>query len=357
MLKNTCLLLLTSLPSLAFAEDSECCVALLPPEPIESCQVPVGYFYPAQYSFGECGWDISISGEFIYWEIDRDSVTSVGSLVTLENNGTFRDQKTLVHHQGYRPGFKVAAGIGLPGCDDWKLDVEYTWFHHRSTNHYNASAAQFITLPILTAIFDIPALLAYRASSAKSEIEFNLDFISGVVGRAFYLSQRLIVDAGVGLKAWWSKLDSDLTYTALVGGAISTQRSESGLWGIGPYVSAQIKGLLWCGTYLYGKVGVWNSYMRFNKHKILNNYQLARPFAPFVNEETNPSSYYFVNLFYEGALGLGWGTYLCDCDYHIDFLVGYDMMTTYTRAFIVTSGDTHKEFYYQGLFVKAQFDF
>lgn len=357
MLKNSWLLLIASLPSLAYAEDSQCCEAFLPPEPIGSCQVPVGYFYPAQYSFGDCGLDISVSGEFIYWEVNRDSVTTVGALVTLENNGLLRDQKTLVHHQGYRPGFKIAAGIGLPGCDAWKLDVEYTWFHHKSTNHFTATAAEFITLPLLTAIFDIPALFIYRASSAKSEIEFNLDFLTGVVGRTFYLSQRLIVDAGVGLKSLWSNLDSHLTYTPSAGGLLSTQASKSGLWGIGPYVSAQIKGLLWCGTYLYGKAGIWTSYLNFNKHKIQNNYNVSLPFPSFINVETNPRSYYFVNLFYEGALGLGWGTYLCDCDYHIDLLVGYDMMTTYTRAFIVTSGDTLKEFYYQGLFVKAQFDF
>lgn len=353
MLKNRWILLLASLPSLAYSEDSQCCEPFLPPEPIESCQVPVGYFYPAQYTFGDCGLDISISGEFIYWELNRDSLTNVGTLVTPVNNGLQNNQRILVHHQGYRPGFKVAAGVGLPGCDDWKLDVEYTWFHHTTTNHFNTSGGNYITLPLITDIF-APALFAYRASSAKSELKFNLDFITGVVGRTFYLSQRLIVNAGVGLKAWWSDLQSNLTYVPLLGGAISTQRSKSGLWGIGPYVTAEIKGLLWCGTYFYGKAGVWPNYTRFNKHRIDSNYQL---FAPFVNVETNPTFHYVTQLFYEGAAGLGWGTYLCDCDYHVDFLVGYDMMTTYVRAFIVTAGDTHREFYYQGLFVKAQLDF
>lgn len=352
MLKKAYLLLLASVPSIAYTNsDVECCDPFLPPQPIESCQVPVGYFYPAQYTFGDCGFDISLSGEFIYWEVNRDSVSEVGTKID-NFFGIDQVQTPLVHHQGYRPGFKVAAGVGLPGCDDWKLDVEYTWFHHRSSNRFFASAGGIIQQPFVS-LFIQPALFGFQASSAKSVLKFDLDFIHGVVGRAFYLSQRLIVNAGLGLKAWWSSLHSDLFYFLPDNGTVSTNRTKSGLWGIGPYVTAQIKGLLWCGTYLYGKAAVWPNYTRFNKFRA----QLNFPTFLINSTEKMRKSYYNTQLMYEGSIGLGWGTYLCNCDYHIDLLIGYDMMTTYVRTFSVTAGDPHREFYYQGLSVKAQFDF
>jgi hypothetical protein len=365
MLKIACFLFLASLPSIAYTNSEvdtpQCCDPFLPPAPIESCQVPVGYFYPAQYTFGDCGLDISVSGEFIYWEVNRDSLSEYGAKVDILNNGNEQIQHALLHHQGYRPGFKVAAGMGLPGCDAWKLDVEYTWFHHTSTNNVRASENGFISLPFFQLLFN-PARFFFRASSVKSVVKFNLDFLHGIVGRTFYLTQRFIVNANVGLKSWWSEFDSNSFFNTPEG-TQAALRSKSGCWGIGPYVTAQIKGLLWCGTYLFGKAGVWPNYTRFNKFSVVNSVPaFAIPFPPFevppfTNTERNPTYYYVTQLFYEGGIGLGWGTYLCDCDYHIDLLIGYDMMTTYVRAFSITSGDTHKEFYYQGLSVKAQFDF
>ncbi|MBS0628860.1 MAG: hypothetical protein JSS30_01390 [Verrucomicrobia bacterium] len=360
MFKSAYLLLLSGLPSLVYSncEANQCCDPFTPPEPLESCQLPVGYFYPAQYTFGDCGFDISLSGEFIYWELNRDSTTQVGTKVDLLNDGTRQEQKMLYHQQGYRPGFKVAAGIGLPGCDAWTIDLEYTWFHHHSTNTFRASENGYIQVPLTSLFFD-PILFFYNAQSVRSVLKFNLDFLQGTLGRAFYISKRLIIDAGVGAKSWWTSFRSDLLYN-LPNGSQLTSLTKSGVWGIGPYVTANIKGLLWCGTYLYGKAGIWITYTRFDKIKAETNVpNLTAPFVVpgFNNNQRLNHFVYTTNLFYEGGIGLGWGTYLCDCNYHIDFLVGYEMMTNYIKAVVTLLSDPQYEFYYQGLSVKAQFDF
>jgi len=354
MLKNAYLLLLAGLPSLAYTGDQmdQCCDVLVPPAPIESCQVPVGYFYPAQYLFGDCVFDISISGQFIYWELNRDSTTQIGTSVAVSNNGLRRDGRDLIHYQGYRPGFRVAAGIGLPGCDNWKVDLEYTRFHHTSTNRFFAPEGGFIEQPFVST-FLTPAFFGFQADFAQSTLKFDLDFLLGTVGRAFILSQRLIVNAGVGLKGWWSTLESDLFYSAPDTSEL-TSITNSKVWGLGPYVLAEIKGLLWCGTYLYGKAGVWVPYTRFTKLRAETNAPVIGLFDA-VSKIEKPV--FTTNLFYEGAVGLGWGTYLCSCNYHMDFLVGYEIMTNYNKAVIVAATDPHYEFYYQGLIVKAQFDF
>lgn len=357
MLKNSCFLLLASLPSLASAngEVAQCCDSLLPPEPIESCQVPVGYFYPAQYTLGNCGIDISVSGEFIYWEVNRDSSANIGTKTDNINNGNTQIQTPLIHQQGYRPGFKVAAGMGLPGCDAWKIDVEYTWFHHTTTTHFRASQDGFIQPQTLSGFIDLRYLF-FAGNALKSVLKFDLDFIQGTLGRTFYLGERLIVNAGSGLKAWWSSLHSDLTYFAFFDGPPLIERTKSSLWGIGPNITAQIKGVLWCGTYFYGKAGVWIPYTRHHKLQIDTN--IPQTLLPPLNQDIKLDKFvYTTQLFYEGGVGLGWGTYLCNCDYHIDLLIGYDMMTNYIKAILLPIGDPHYEFYYQGLSVKAQFDF
>lgn len=352
MLKKTTIVLAASLSILGYCDeydDGQCC-PLTPPDPVESCQLPVGYFYPAQYLFGDCCMDIYAAGEFIYWELNQDSFAFVGRKNIINATGGV-DITTLVHNQRYQPGFKVAIGMGFPGIDNWNVELEYTWFHHTSTNHFNAPANGFIQPPFPADLFN-PALFGLGADSLRSKRKFDLDFIHAIMGRPFYLSQRLIVSAGVGLKGWWSKLDTDLLFT-IPGGFQGTQLTKNTLWGIGPYVQADIKALVWCGAYLFGKAGVWPTYTRFTKMQIDNNF----PTADVINIEKVGHFTYIAQLFYSGQIGLGWGTYFCDCGYHLDFRIGYDMMTNYIRGTTITSGQAFREFYYQGLSIKAQFDF
>lgn len=360
MLKNSFILLAASLPIIGYSDDTvdsgQSCCPLIPSEPVESCQLPVGYFWPAQYTFGDCCAEISVSGQFLYWEVNRDSECSLGTKNEFVNNGLAQVQTTLVHHQGYRPGFKVAVGMGIPQFDNWEFNAEYTWFHHESTNHFTTTPNGFITVGNFLFTADPPLFVNSPASSLRSKVLFNLDFLQATVGRSMYLSQRWMINLSVGLKSWWSSLHTDLRFN-LLSGLPGTQLTKSNLWGIGPYAKIQLKALLWCGVYAYGGAGIWPPYTRFTKLHTNTNFPGVGPIPAFANVEKFKTFFYTTQLFYEGAAGLGWGTYLCDCDYHIDFTIGYDIMTTYVRGEGFELGSPHKEFYYQGLTVKAQFDF
>jgi len=353
-MKKTFLLLAASLPVLGHSDDTCCTPSLLPPEPIESCELPVGYFWPAQFTF-DCGWNLSFAGEFIYWELNRDSECILGTKSQFSNDGRENFEQILIHRQGYRPGFKVAMGMGLPGFDNWTFNAEYTWFHHKSTNFFSADGGFIIPSNFLIAL-DPALFFNSPAASLRSNLRFNLDFLTTTVGRPFYLSQRFMVDVQVGLKTWWSSLHTDLVFD-LLSGLPGTTRTKSGLWGIGPYVSAEVKGLLWCGTYLYTQAGIWSPYTRFNKYHTETNFPGVGPIPALANLEHNQTFYYTTQLFYEGGAGLGWGTYFCDCSYHMDLIIGYEMMTTFVRGYALVTGSPHREFYYQGLTVKAQLDF
>lgn len=349
------LILSASLPILAAAEDSEC-YCLLPPEPVESCQLPVGIFYPGQFYLGNSCVNLSVAGEFLYWEVNPDSLEQIATKFAgtfAGGPGTLTTLTSISHYQCYRPGFKVAVGMGLPCFDQWDFDLEYTWFQHQTTKHFTATGnGEFIVSKF------IPHIYFVASTDLRSDRRFNLNFLQGVVGKSFYLSKRFLVKASCGLKSWWASEKQDLTFTTL-NGLIGTQVTKVGLWGIGPYVNANIKALLWCGTYIQGKAGIWTAYTRQNKYHTTTNFPAvpAVGFPGFIDDETQTGKLWLVRLFYEGGVALGWGTYFCDCGYHVDLSVGYDMMANYVGPYGVTIGNHLKAFYYQGFSVRAQLDF
>ncbi|MBS0629117.1 MAG: hypothetical protein JSS30_02690 [Verrucomicrobia bacterium] len=355
MIKKTLLLLSASLPLTASVEDA-CCNTLLPPEPIESCQVPAGIFYPGQYTLGNSCVNLTVSGEFLYWEVNPDSLEQIATKFAgtfAGGPGTLTTLTSISHYQNYRPGFKIGAGIGFPCLDNWEADVEYTWFYHTTTKNYNATGnGEFFVSKF------IPNIYFVASTQLRSDRKFNLNFLHGLLGKTFYLSQRLLTKASCGLKSWWTTEKQDLRFTTL-NNQIGTQVTKVGLWGIGPYVKADIKLLLWCGTYVRGKAGIWTTYTRQNKYRCTTNFPAvaAVGFPGFIDDETQTGKLWLVRLFYEGGVALGWGTYFCDCGYHVDLSVGYDMMSNYVGPYAVTVGNHLKAFYYQGFSARAQLDF
>lgn len=359
MIKKTFFILSASLPLLASADEargdnSDCC-PLLPPEPVASCQLPVGYFYPAQYALRNCGVNLNASGEFLYWELNEDSLEQIATRITgLFAGGTGLETTfdLLSHYQGYRPGFRVGIGMGLPCYDNWDFDLEYTWFNHKTTKHFSASGeGDIIVGQFIPTIYDV------ASTGLRSERRMNLNYLYALVGKSFYLSQRFIVKTGCGLKAWWMDEDFNLRFN-MITTDIGTQSTKLKMWGIGPYVQAKIRALLWCGTYIQGKAGVYTTYNRQHKYRTETNFPaITGFFLGFTDDQTTAGKQWAVRLFYEGGVALGWGAYFCNCGYHADLSVGYDMMSTYSAGFAVTVGNRLRAFYYQGLSVRAQLDF
>jgi len=209
----------------------------------------------------------------------------------------------------------------------------------------------------------VPTFFQFTASSVTSTMKYNLNFLEGTVGRPFYQSQRIIVDASFGLKSWWASYKFDLLFDFFSPidfepAGIGTQNCNAGVGGIGPYVSAKIQALLTCGFYIIGKAGVWPAYTRLNKYRTVTNYpEIQFVFPAFVNEEINDSEPFVTQMMYEASAGLGWGTSFCGCAYYANLIIGYDMMTNYFGLDVAAQGKAPRAFYYQGLSVRAQFDF
>lgn len=347
MKKHAMMMLVASLPALAFCDeatsDEQYCCPLLPPQPVDSCQLPSGIFYPAAYTLGECSWNITVAGEWIYWVFARDGgLCSLGNRFRIVGNET--NVEELFHRPGYRSGFRVEAGIGLPGCDFAQLDIVYTWFHHTTTNHFTAGTGE-----LLGPRFFPPGF--FGSSALRSEFKAHLDFIQATMGRPFYISQRLIAKPGVGVKAWWTTQDQNVFFTTL-NGVPAFQLSKSGAWGIGPCFTVNVDALLWCGFYVAGRAGLWATYTQFNKHRIESNFPGA-----FVNVEKNSDHPYITQLFYESAGGFGWGSYFCDSTFHVDLKITYEFINSFILDTLFSNGLPSREAFIQGLSVRGEFAF
>ncbi|MBS0629103.1 MAG: hypothetical protein JSS30_02620 [Verrucomicrobia bacterium] len=357
MFKNTLILLAASIPFMGYCDEgSDCSPApcLIPGDPIDSCQLPVGYLYPAEYALQGCNCaHFTIGAEFIYWQFLRvGALADIGRHITTAGRETVT--KTLLHKIGHKPGFRVAAAIALPCFDNWDFDINYTWFHHTTTKNFTSRGIVNVDVinPRNGAIPQVNAL------SLRSRLKMNLDMLEVLAGRSCYLGKRFIVLPFAGIKSWWSSQDETLTFN-VINGAPGTNTTTSGFWGIGPIGGTSLKVLGWCGLYATGKLSVSVPFSIANKYKCVRNFPGLTP-AFVTNVETagpNPKKYGMCQPVLEGNIGLGWGTYFCDCSYHIDCAIKYDLFETTILIQAFGRGIAASEWTMQGLSIAAQLDF
>lgn len=333
------------LPLLGFADT---CCPLIPGDPIEENQVCPGYFYPALYDVGSC-LDISVSGDFIYWNASKQLNAIAFEETVIPGVSAHTD--VIIHRFGYRPGFKVGIGLGLPGFDHFSFNAEYLSYDHTTTKTHTAGPGQFLTTLAGIVPFPLPQPIA---THVESKWHFELNTVQLTFSRPFYLGTRLILDPAFGLKAFWYDEKQSIDFD-LITGAVGTQRGHFKSWALGPYVNIKAKGLLWCGTYLLAKFGFLVPYQKHTK-------DLFQADFPFVGKDQIDFDFdkkkpYAFEPYLESGLGLGWGHYFCDCSWHADMAVTYDYFGALFHFLANIGGPMAKDHWMHGLTVRAQFDF
>lgn len=356
MLKKSFAILAATLPVLGQSE--ECCepvYCLVPSEPIESCQLPAGYYQPASLELGNSCVNIAIAGEFIYWQSNFYAVAQVGTRILTLPGGNQRITN-LYHNQRWKPGFKVALGFEFPCLDNWSVDIEYTRLHSSETNHFRANplAGEVIVSKPLPKLFPI------ASSALRSHQKVDYDACHFVVGRPLYSSKRIIVNPGIGLLAYWMTRDIDFNFTVLGNAPRGIQHSKHSVWTIGALALTDVKVHLLMGTYFGGRIGICTSYIKTSHFKTDTNFPINVPPALFPgarNVETNHKNPYEVSGVLLGGVRMGWGSYLCCDNYHVDLVFAYDFTRTRIRSKPIEMGMTINDWYAQGISVRAQFDF
>ncbi|MBS0630189.1 MAG: hypothetical protein JSS30_08230 [Verrucomicrobia bacterium] len=331
-----------SLGLLPLCANAEMCCPLVPGEPICG-EVPPGYFYPALYETCGC-LDIAVSADFIYWAASKQ----VNSFA-IENRAPavgVTENVLITHRFGYRPGFKVGAALGLRNFDNILIQAEYLRFNNSTTTGRTAPAGAFIT-PLNGITINVEP-----ASQVRSKWHINAQWLEVLVGRPFYLGQRMILTPSLGLKGFWFHETQNVDFNLLVGG-LGTERNDFKFWSIGPILEMSAKGLLCGGLYLLSNWSCMFPYTRYTKNDFQANFPLTVPFQrDFFVGKRKPYTYM---AFFEAGVGLGWGTYFCG--YHLELDLTYDYWGAWILNTIVFGGQLSKDRYLHGLTLKGQFDF
>lgn len=329
-----------------------------PGEVVNPGQLPGAYNQSASYICDD-GWDVYVTGDYIYWDWVQDEGMSVGfngltGFTSLNLNLT-----PAVITPGYASGFQVGLGLSMKGMDDWNFYGEYTWYKNNASDSFDVFGNT--TTPAVTANFSgtTDISLAYN----------NADFL---LQRRFYFGRRLTGNFYTGLRALWINSDEDTTMSgsaSIIGariiaasGTMSTHRGVSS-WALGPKFGFDSNWLLGYGLKFLSNLSASVLYTRYSGGYDYNSKGtgtlVGSSFSLASDVNVQESNYATLRPVLETYLGLGWGSYFYDDAFHADFSVGYDFNVhwNYVTSIELAGSKNSSNLYLHGLNVQARFDF
>ncbi len=321
--------------------------------------------------------DLFINASFIYWNVSEESLDlatsamfvpngpDTGSLASGTSNAT-----TLFQNSGYSPGFKVGMGGSF---GDWTLSGQYTWIRqHNFTSKAAPTASPDLGVSIWVPNnwFQQTTALGQTivATNLSSRWKVSMDLADLTLGRPYYQGKDLSISPFFGARAAWIRqnlhINIAIPSTALPASSNfnTYSNTSSHSWAIGPRMGCEADLLLPMGFRLEGT---------FAGSILFTQYTHVKHFEAVASSDADPSTlrtslsdFNCVRPVAEIGAGLGWGTYLCDQMYHIDFSASYDFMYFWQQNMMrklmdqaVTGSATNGALELHGLTITARFDF
>ena len=325
---------------------------------INKDKFPAAYNAPARIEVNK-SWDVFLTGSFIYWKADQDSMDlAYPTTTTLQGlNASFKQQKT-----EYKPGFKLALGYDFD-FDNWVGDVEYTWFRSTtSTGWLPAPADARGGTPIWVIGDWVYAVAAqYQALDILSQWKLKIDIVDGTMSRPFYQGRKLTVLPFGGLRAAMIRQNLHLSANIIAATPI-TSVTQSNSWAIGPRAGMQAHWLVGWGFRMEGDIAGSLLYTKYTKvaHREDDSTAVSVPFY-----SANFKDYVALRPMADLSLGMGWGSYFDRQNYHFDLLATYDfnvmwgqnMMRNLVNAYNYGATSDAGDLHLQGFTLTARFDF
>ncbi|MDE3046091.1 MAG: hypothetical protein KGJ02_05555 [Verrucomicrobiota bacterium] len=324
------------------------------------------------------GWDVFISGSFIYWNVGQQymevgrtaqyagQAAGVASTPVPSISATLADPGT-----NYEPGFKVAAGIDL-NYDGWTSQAEYTWLHQTTTSTFGSVPSSLTigqTIYIPNDWFNtLSVTTRAQATQMTTSWTMNLDLVDWTGSRPFFQGRQVSLTPFGGLRGLWIRQKYNITATNVLntGFAAATSNNRSQSWSVGPVAGMEGHWMVGYGFRVEGESALSVLYTRFVKIEHSENDQQTLTAA--VGIPGNRNSYGCLRPTLDMGLGFGWGMYFMDRSYHIDLAARYDFMLLWDQNVMrqLTSAlannnvgyvDPSGDLYLHGLTFKARFDF
>ncbi len=326
-------------------------------EKVKEGQLPGAYSQNAGY-FCDDGWDVYVTGDYIYWDWVQDEGMSVGfNGLSVFSGFDFNLTPTTIT-PGYASGFQVGLGFNMKGMDDWNFYGEYTWYKNQASESFDAVK----TSPAITTDFAGSADISFAYNNA----DFSLQ-------RHFYFGKKLTGNFSTGLRALWINSDADAMISgsgSIVGSRsiaidsiLKSTHNDVSSWALGPKFGFDSNWLLGYGFKILGNMSASVLYTRYTGSSetltIGSGTFVGSSFS--LNSETNidTPNYGTIRPVLDTFLGLGWGSYFYDEAFHFDLSAGYDFNVhwNYVTAVELAGYKNSSNLYLHGVNVQARFDF
>jgi hypothetical protein len=346
------------------------------------------YVAPAGINIGKPGdIDFFIMSSFLYWQFQQDNL--VVGLVQDSSSVTSVPNSYLSNHfieinPGFTPGFQVGLGMNLQR-DNWEGLANYTRVHGSYSVSSNGSDPEGITIYVtdrLQAIFppEMGAAISSTSStvtpaytSLSSTYRNHLDFIDGEMARTYYVGKALTLRTAMGLRSAWILQSLNSSYEVTVDPATARElfvESQAHSWGFGPRFGALLDWGVGKGFSLLGSVygDILYTWYRIQDKTAVNFFN-----PEYAADRAGVDSNTFTTTDHPRALrshidmemGVHWGTYLGNKNYHIDFSATYGFQVFFDQNMfrhwdgLLPAWSTlpHGNLYVNGLTFNARFDF
>lgn len=348
-------------------------------EPLKCCQG--GYNAPASIDVTQSDIAFFLDGSFTYWYAGQDGM-AVSETGIFAGGTVYYPQNidTFFQTFDYKPGFKIGGGATF--AHEWSLFFEYTWF--RGTNHSSSSVASGTAPTAGTSaallgtnvwvvndwfLQGTDASQALSGTQVRSSWKLSMDLVDFLASRPFYQARKLVVSPVAGLQLAFIRQWMDVSLTelpALFSGAIPVQpiasKNHSSSWAIGPKMGVGAEYLSSYGIRFEGNFSASLLYTSYDVNHSEDAASTGFNAGPYT---ASYSDYTTIRPLLESGLGLGWGTYFCNQNYHIDFSADYDfkllwsqnMMRKLLDDSLTGTSPSSSDLYLHGLTLKARFDF
>lgn len=317
-----------------------------------------------------CGWNTWISGSFIYWKAQEKGL-DLGYHREINTTTTPHEVYTTVLNFGgkYLPGFKVEAGISTKR-DDWAIYLEYTRLKGNNSTSYTTAETTLNDL-----VFSNWGIRDYYFGKHVTKSKWNLDYnmFNCQLGRPYYVGKKVIFKPNFGLQGGWITQKLNMTTSGVNSVAItqtaagqlsgvSTNSYKLSSWCIGPRVELNTDWLLCRNFRIVANTAGSLVYQNFKNR--------GHESAVFSDATKDNITYLYnktsrLNPNVECELGLGYGSYFSNNEWHFDLAVSYDFhyfwgqnLMGYTVDYIThTDSSDIGELRMHGLTIAVKLDF
>ncbi len=284
-------------------------------------------------------WHAFASANFILWQANQNSM-EIGRFVLSDNT---RLGSVINMSFDYEPGFKVGLGFHF---DTWNTFIEYTRLHLSNTDDTEK-------LPENASGINSPWYTTFNHQNIYAKWKLKYDIIDFQFARPFYNGTRLILKPHFGIRSGW--IDQNLNINTTLP-AIRKADLNNETYLIGGRAGSYADWLIGSGVKITSAIAASLNYQHFKtKYKERTEIAIVRWYKDKIGLFTP-------NL--DLSLGLGYGTYFDNFNWHFDLLIAYDFVYWWNQNTLENNQSSLNnvdaspgDLMLQGLNISFRFDF